>query len=92
MERTKINHFELGQDDIPHPRWREWEGVVIVSCPEGHTARLNHNVASDGSVTPSLLCPYCGWHVWGRLDGWEAGEKRAEKKLEKDLDLGEVYR
>lgn len=28
-----------------------------------------HEVAPDGTVTPSILCD-CGWHVWGKLEGW----------------------
>lgn len=31
-----------------------------------------HDIADDGTVTPSIVCPYCGegWHVWGRLLDW----------------------
>jgi hypothetical protein len=30
----------------------------------------HYSVEPDGSVSPSIVCPKCGWHVFGRLDGW----------------------
>ena len=47
--------------------------VIIVSCPTcGGQAQIDHEVASDGTVSPSLECPYtgCGFHDNGRLEGW----------------------
>jgi len=45
-----------------------------VWCPRGHYGYLDdHEIAADGTVTPSLVCPddHCDWHVNGRLVGWE---------------------
>jgi hypothetical protein len=45
---------------------------AVVTCPRGHTLGLPHRIADDGTVRPSIVCPEkgCGWHVWGRLEGW----------------------
>lgn len=45
---------------------------AIVACPARHRATLRHEVAADGTVRPSLVCPRegCDWHVFGRLEGW----------------------
>ena len=40
-------------------------------------AMTRHDIAADGAVTPSILCPEsCGYHVHGKLDGWEDGEMK----------------
>lgn len=46
--------------------------AVLLSCPKGHLATLQHEIASDGTVTPSVGCPIdgCGWHVFVKLEGW----------------------
>ena len=34
-----------------------------------------HSVSEDGTLAPSLVCPYaCDFHVFARLDGWVPGE------------------
>jgi hypothetical protein len=46
---------------------------VLVRCPGcGQIATLDHDVADDGTVTPSLVCPVegCNFHEFVRLDGW----------------------
>ena len=46
-----------------------------ITCPKcGRIGSLmGHEVAADGSVTPSLVCPQdsCLFHRFGVLDGWE---------------------
>jgi hypothetical protein len=57
--------------------------VVSVKCP--HCARASslrivdtdgtaegHDIASDGTVSPSVVCPYpdCAWHTFVRLADW----------------------
>lgn len=33
-----------------------------------------HDIAADGAVSPSILCPTAGcWHIFGRLDDWKGG-------------------
>lgn len=50
--------------------------VVTVSCPNcGKLASLSsHKIAKDGTVTPSLICPYdeagCTFHDNVRLEDW----------------------
>ena len=48
-----------------------------VRCPNGHTGILaypTHNIASDGRVSPSLICPArddgCDFHQTVQLIGW----------------------
>ena len=31
-----------------------------------------HEVAADGKVTPSMVCPNCDFHEWITLDAWAA--------------------
>lgn len=58
-------------------------GVIKASvcCPNGHLMALKHNVAADGTVSPSIVCTGwaggkpgerepCDWHVFARLEGW----------------------
>ena len=58
------------------PYWRllrdgERRSATLV-CPNGHRAALDHDIAADGTVSPSVVCPEdgCDWHVHVRLVGW----------------------
>lgn len=61
------------------PLWRGGtqlvgERTAMVSCTRGHVASLSgHIIATDGTVSPSLVCPEagCDWHVMAKLVGWE---------------------
>lgn len=49
---------------------------ATVTCPAGHISTLrSHSVASDGTVSPSLVCLHagCGFHEFVRLSEWDAG-------------------
>ena len=51
--------------------------VPVLRCNCGKIIRLlDHHIAADGSLTPSVWhdVPGCGWHVWARLEGWDQGE------------------
>lgn len=64
------------------PQAGEWKGLRLgggrrsasVGCPEcGQLAHLDdHIISKDGTVTPSLVCPYegCSFHAFVRLEGW----------------------
>lgn len=56
------------------PSWWLDGKAVIVRCNCGAALLLDHEIAADGTVTPSLwhseVQGACGWHVVGRLDGW----------------------
>lgn len=57
------------------PTWtqitRDGRSLVIVTCPNGHMAGLDdHEVADDGTVTPSLECPSCDFHDSVKLIGY----------------------
>ena len=56
------------------PWWWPFGRSAVVACPTGHTAMLDHGIAADGTVTPSLVCPaeLCDWHVMARLEGWSS--------------------
>ncbi len=49
---------------------------ALVRCPgcggESTLSKRVHDVAPDGSVTPSYVCPFppCTFHEWVRLEGW----------------------
>lgn len=61
-------------DDAAPGSWvpTEPEGFIYTcgGCGVWLHPREGKSITSDGSVLPSMLCPYCGWHVWGRLVGW----------------------
>lgn len=58
--------------NVKHPR----HGHVAVVCPICHgTLTLSHaihDVADDGTVSPSFVCtkPGCSFHTYIRLAGW----------------------
>lgn len=43
-----------------------------IEDPNGHALLLDHEIADDGTVTPSVECPIegCGFHENVRLIGW----------------------
>ena len=68
-------------------RLTEWKRITLdgqetarVTCPEcKHEAILDHEIAADGTVTPSLDCPTdgCGFHEHVVLAGWQRKELRS---------------
>lgn len=44
--------------------------VVCPGCRGGALSLKDHHVAADGKVTPSLGCPFCGYHEFITLKGW----------------------
>lgn len=47
--------------------------TALFCCPNGHVGTLTtHRIASDGKVTPSVVCPYegCNFHEYITLEGW----------------------
>lgn len=45
-----------------------------IVCPQcGTEGALDHEIAADGAVSPSLVCPGkgCTFHEYGKLEGWE---------------------
>lgn len=45
--------------------------IPTIRCHKGHVAWLtNHTVSDNGVVKPSVVCPYCDWHVQARLLNW----------------------
>ena len=62
-------------------------GLLLISCPRGkegdlHVATLPHEVKEDGTVNPSIVCPYegCDWHIFGQLLGWQWGHRPDQGK------------
>lgn len=55
--------------------WRPFGQNVMFVCPNGHDGLLwnpDHTVAEDGTVSPSVVCPYdgCDFHEFVRLLDW----------------------
>lgn len=47
--------------------------TVWFRCANGHYGTLgNHDIAADGTVTPSVVCPEqgCVFHDTVKLEGW----------------------
>lgn len=57
------------------PGWWLWDDLVMVRCDKGHDCHLGHDIAADGSVSPSMVCGVkgCAWHEFGRLLDWDRG-------------------
>lgn len=70
-----------------------WTGVVgpsgrtaHVKCGKGHIASLaEHTIAEDGTVTPSVVCPWggCDYHEFIQLIGWGDKPKKPRKSRRK---------
>ncbi len=48
--------------------------TATVVCARGHSGLIDeHRIASDGTVSPSLVCTQngCDWHIWVILRDWE---------------------
>lgn len=71
--------FDLGKDD-PKGSYRVWARPNVVKvnicCPGcGQVGGLDHHIAADGTISPSLVCPFepCTFHEYGKLEGWTHG-------------------
>lgn len=53
----------------------EKKRTALVSCPKcGEIVSIgNHKIAADGTVKPSLVCPFngCDFHDFIVLEGWK---------------------
>lgn len=50
--------------------------TALFCCSNGHIGSLsNHEIAEDGTVTPSVVCPHegCNFHEFIKLEGWQDG-------------------
>ncbi len=62
--------------ELPPGTWNLWstgKRRVLFACPVcGDVGLLNHEIADDGTVTPSVQCPalYCTFHEMIKLAGW----------------------
>ncbi len=59
--------IRIRDSEIPRPTAR-------VGCPTcGQSSALDHEIAADGTVTPSLVCARsgCKFHDHVKLVGWE---------------------
>lgn len=57
----------------PSPSWWRSNDQVWMVCPNGHAGQLDHEIAPDGTVTPSVQCPEdgCSFHDMVKLANWE---------------------
>ena len=51
-------------------RWWEFRGRIWIACPNDHQAEIDHDIADDGTVTPSLQCYGCNFHKNVKLENW----------------------
>ena len=61
--------------DGPGPCWDHHEmGIPVFRCPTGHIGSLreHHQIAADGTVSPSVVCPHegCTFHEFVKLENW----------------------
>jgi hypothetical protein len=79
--------MDIPRGDVWEPNtWRPWyfgprnQRGAVVFCENGHGMSIagnppfgsEHRIDSNGTVTPSVVCPHegCSWHVFVRLVGW----------------------
>jgi len=63
----------LAGDPILAPSWYLMSpGHILLTCFNGHTYRLDHEITVDGTVQPSVDCPEdgCDFHEFVRLECW----------------------
>lgn len=51
---------------------KDWRPVIrCLECGGLVSLDKNHVINDMGRVSPSIGCPWCGWHVFGSLDRWQ---------------------
>ena len=70
-------HGDANAGPMSPLRWRtvhlDGRPQQAVCCANGHAAFLDdHEIAADGTVSPSLVCPEdgCDFHEFVKLEGW----------------------
>jgi DNA-directed RNA polymerase subunit RPC12/RpoP len=52
-------------------KWARFGNMILVECPGCNKKfALDHEVADDGTVTPSMDCPECAFHEFVKLKDW----------------------
>ena len=73
LKRAKIENRWAAEPLTWWPGTSDGKRTAIVACANGHACSISgHEIASNGRVTPSLVCPTdgCTWHVFVVLEGW----------------------
>lgn len=70
-----IRKAESRKDRGTKGTWYKWHLMIWLTCPDCGTSgnMSDHEVADDGTVTPSVVCPMektCGFHETVKLEGW----------------------
>ena len=67
MERVRVEHVDFSKVGMAQSLswWRSNESIWMV-CSNGHPAILDHEIESNGEVSPSVVCPEdgCDFHKW----------------------------
>jgi len=83
MARVQIPYEPLPRKVGASSAWTKERGEVWVRCNCGKWLALDHDVAGDGAVSPSLVHEYedggCGWHVHAQLLGWPTEEEQSNE-------------
>jgi hypothetical protein len=61
----KAGHWRKGTAD-GHPT----AFLVCPQCPTYASLHGTHEIAVDGTVSPSVVCPNCDFHDFVKLEGW----------------------
>jgi hypothetical protein len=75
---TSVQHDQTLSNPNTWAVFRYQSGFVqvVTRCGKGHIGSLDdHQIDSDGFVTPSVVCQKngCDYHEFIRLEGWEDG-------------------
>ena len=74
-EPYKFQRSVLDGMALPPGHWALWgSSTVIVCCPHcGGVSTLGdgHQIAADGTISPSLVHEPCGWYLFAQLLSWQ---------------------
>ena len=80
-----FTRFQGDEDRQPIETWTTSRGLDGIRYPYIKDSRgdyfglRTHSIASDGTVSPSVVCPYgCGFHKFIKLEGWDQIEGRKQ--------------
>lgn len=84
MSREKPLEIRKHPDCAPGTWWwTDGDAGPTVSCPGCQALHmienrdgLGHDVAQDGTVTPSVGCTRCKFHDWIKLGSWEPARSK----------------
>jgi len=74
IESIKVKRVDFSKVAVAKPlSWWRSNYKVWMTCSNGHPAILEHDIAVNGKVSPSVVCieDECGFHEYVTLEGYD---------------------